>query len=137
MRHALMYHGGFERNRPKLASGATSFIGSDEAEHPLPAWPPEVTGLRFGYMEKPGKRFVVVRIVDDKEDIVLDNEVLIDFVRHLGHGKRLGPEPTVIKDETAAVLLADVMARNPKQQMQLANFRARLRKPSADQASTS
>jgi len=131
MRHALMYHGGFERNRPQLKPGATTFLGSDGAEHQLPPWPSSVDGLRFGYMEKPGKRFVVVRVVDDKEDLVLDNDVLLDFARHLGHGKRLGPEPTIVTDETAAVLLADIMAKNPKQQMQLGNFRVRLRKPAS------
>lgn len=131
MRHALMYHGGFERNRPRLQPGASTFLGSDDAEHQLPPWPSSIDGLRFGYMEKPGKRFVVVRVLDDKEDLVLDNDVLLDFARHLGHGKRLGPEPTIVTDETAAVLLADIMAKNPKQQMQLGNFRVRLRKPAS------
>jgi hypothetical protein len=130
-----MYHGGFERNRPQLKPGATTFLGSDGAEHALAPWPSGVDGLRFGYMEKPGKRFVVVRLVDDKEDMVLENDVLLDFARHLGHGKRLSPEATVITDETAAVLLADIMAKNPRQQMQLANFRVRLRKPPSDASS--
>ncbi len=124
-----MYHGGFERNRPLLKSGATSFQGSDGAEHPLPPWPQQASGLRFGYMEKPGKKFVVVRLADDKEDIILDNDVVIDFTRHLGMGRRLSGEPTLIADETAAVLLGDIAVRNPKQRMQIENFRTRLRRP--------
>lgn len=131
-----MYHGGFETNRSRLAPGARSFVGSDGTERELPAWPAEATGLRIGFMEKPGKRFFAVRVVDDKEDLVLDNEVLIDFVRHLGHGRRLSAEPTVIGDETAAVLLADLIARNPKQRPALENFRVRLRKPAKGEGST-
>ncbi len=61
MHHALMYHGGFERNFTRLQPGARTFLGSDGKEHTLPEWPAEVDGLRVGYMEKPGKRFVAVR----------------------------------------------------------------------------
>ena len=39
MRHCLIYHGGFERNFPNLKAGATTFQGTDGAEHPLAASP--------------------------------------------------------------------------------------------------
>jgi hypothetical protein len=123
-----MYHGGFERNRPLLKSGATSFLGSDGEEHPLAPWPKEADGLHIGYMEKPGKKFAVVRLADAKEDIILENEVVLDFTRHLGMGRRLSAEPTLIADETASALLGDIAARNPKQRMQIENFRTRLRR---------
>jgi hypothetical protein len=124
MHHCLLYAGGFERNFPKLQPGATTFEGTDGESHPLPAVPPEVDGVRVSYMEKPGKKFVAVRVQSGKNDIVLHHEVLIDPPTHMGHGKRFGPEPTVVSDEVMAALLADIMAKNPDQKMQLANARA-------------
>ena len=124
MRHCLLYAGGFERNFPKLAAGATTFEGSDGATHPLPEVPADVDGVRVSYMEKPGKKFVAVRVQSGKNDIPLKNEVLLDPPTHMGYGKRFGPEPTVVDDEAMSVLLADIMAKNPDQKMQLANARA-------------
>lgn len=124
MHHCLLYAGGFERNYPNLKSGATTFEGSDGTSHPLPAIPPEVNGVRVSYMEKPGKKFCAVRVQSGKNDIILKHVVLLDPPTHMGHGKRFGPEPTVIEDEVMAVLLADIMAKNEDQKMQLANARA-------------
>ena len=125
MPHALMYHGGFDRNYPLLESGASSFQGSDGTERVLPAWPAEATGARIGYMERSGKKFVVVRMLDGDADIVLKHPVLIDEVRHLGFGKRFGAEPTIIHDETARVLFEDVIERNPEQRAELIALRHR------------
>ncbi|MDQ6830664.1 MAG: hypothetical protein M3081_17530 [Gemmatimonadota bacterium] len=135
MRHALMYHGGYEKNAPNLKPGATTFIGSDGAEHALPAWPAEVDGLRVGYMEKPGKHFAAVRVQEGKVDIVLNHSVLLDPSRHLGYGKRFSAEPTVIDDEIAHVLLDDIVARNPEQAAQLESLRHRV--PRGDKKKTS
>ena len=121
MRHCLLYAGGFERNFPKLEAGATTFEGSDGASHPLPEVPADVDGVRVSYMEKPGKKFVAVRVQSGKNDIPLKNEVLLDPPTHMGYGKRFGPEPTVIDDdEIMARLLADVMAKNAGQRNELA-----------------
>ena len=124
MRHCLLYAGGFERNFPTLKSGSTTFEGSDGATHSLPEVPADVDGVRVSYMEKPGKKFVAVRVQSGKNDIPLKNEVLLDPPTHMGYGKRFGPEPTVVDDEAMSVLLADIMAKNPEQKMQLANARA-------------
>jgi len=124
MRHCLLYAGGFERNFPNLKPGSNSFEGTDGAQHPLPAVPAEVDGVRVSYMEKPGKKFCAVRVQSGKNDIVLKNEVLLDPPTHMGHGKRFGPEPTIVEDEVMAALLADIMAKNDDQKMQLANARA-------------
>jgi len=124
MRHCLLYAGGFERNFPKLKAGANSFEGTDGATHQLPEVPADVDGVRVSYMEKPGKKFVAVRVQSGKNDIPLKNEVLLDPPTHMGYGKRFGPEPTVIDDEAMSVLLSDIMAKNPDQKMQLANARA-------------
>ncbi len=124
MRHCLLYAGGFERNFPKLQAGATTFEGSDGAVHPLPEVPADVDGVRVSYMEKPGKKFVAVRVQSGKNDIPLKNEVLLDPPTHMGYGKRFGPEPTIVDDEAMSVLLADIMTKNPDQKMQLANARS-------------
>lgn len=124
MHHCLLYAGGFERNFPKLKPGATTFEGSDGAQHSLPAVPPDADGVCVSYMEKPGKKFCAVRVQSGKNDIVLKNEVLIDPPTHMGHGKRFGPEATIVDDEPMAALLTDIMAKNPEQKMQLANARA-------------
>jgi 3',5'-cyclic AMP phosphodiesterase CpdA len=125
MRHCLTYHGSFERNRPSLKPGATTFTGTDGASHPLPDVPEGVDGVRVGYMEKPGKKFVAVRVQHGSNDIVLENDTLLDPPTHMGYGKRFGPEPTIVDDdEIMARLLADVMAKNPGQRNELARVRS-------------
>jgi len=119
MQHALMYHGGFESNFSRLKPGATTFVGSDGAERMIPEWPAEADGLRVGYMEKAGKRFVAVRVLTDTADIVLQNELLLDPPSHMGYGKRFSPEPTIIEDEVARQLLRDIIERNPGQRAEL------------------
>ena len=119
MEHGLMYHGGFERNFRQLRAGTASCIGSDGREHALPAWPEEVDGLRFGYMERAGKKFVAVRVMDDDTDLVLQNPMLIDPSKHMGSGKRFSAEATVIGDEMARALLRDIIAVNPMQKREL------------------
>ena len=126
MLHALRYHGGFERNYSTLQPGARTFRGSDESERLLPEWPAEVDGMRVSYMEKPGKRFVAVRVQDDRADVVLGHEVLLDPWRHMGYGKRFGAQPTTIADEVARVLLDDIISRNPEQREELTAMRERM-----------
>jgi hypothetical protein len=77
MRHALMYVGGFERNFPTLTAATSSFTGTDGKEHTYLAWPPSADGLRVGYMEKHGKKFVAVRVGDGVEDVALKNELVM------------------------------------------------------------
>jgi hypothetical protein len=121
-----MYHGAFESNFSKMKSGATTFLGSDGSERVIPDWPDEADGLRIGYMEKAGKRFVAVRVMDDKADIMLGNELLLDAPSHMGYGKRFSPEPTVIEDEAAKQLLNDIIEKNPDQRAELKAIRSRM-----------
>ncbi|HEY5062691.1 MAG TPA: hypothetical protein VII52_14220 [Gemmatimonadaceae bacterium] len=124
MRHCLVYSGGFERNFPKLKSGATSFEGTDGSAHQLPAIPAEVDGVRVHYMEKAGKKFAAVRVQNAKNDVVLQHELLLDPARHMGHGHRFSPEPTIVDDEAMGTLLGDIMAKNPEQRTELAKIRS-------------
>src|SRR5687767_11344882 len=128
MRHAAMYHGSFERNFAGLKPGATTFEGSDGTAHPIPEWPKSADGVRIGYMEKTGKKFMIVRLQRGKTDIVLKHELVIDLPRHFGHGKRLGPEPTLIEDDELIVgLLEDLIRRNPEQSADLMRLRTDLK----------
>lgn len=123
-----MYHGSFERNFVALKPGTTSFEGSDGAMHPIPAWPASADGMRIGYMEKSGKKFMIVRVQRGNTDIVLKNELVIDLPRHFGHGKRLGPEPTLIEDDGLMVgLLEDLIRKNPEQATELMRLRTELK----------
>ena len=124
MRHCLMYHGGFERNFPKLQTGASTFEGTDGSAHPVPDVPGEVDGVRVGYMEKAGKKFAAVRVQQGANDIVLGHELLLDPARHMGHGHRFSPEPTIVDDEAMGTLLGDIMAKNPDQRNELSKVRS-------------
>jgi len=124
MRHCLVYAGGFERNFPKLAAGATSFEGTDGTPHSLPAVPANVDGICVSYMEKAGKKFAAVRVQQGGSDIVLQHEVLLDPSRHMGYGKRFSPEPTLVDDEIMGTLMGDIMASNTGQQKELTKMRS-------------
>jgi hypothetical protein len=117
MRHALMYHGAYESNFPSLKSGATTYKATDGTAQPLPEWP--------GYMERAGKKFFAVRIQFDSQDLVLENPLVIDQMRHLG-SRRLSPEPTLITDELASDVLDDAIALNPGQRNELAKLISRV-----------
>ncbi len=127
MRHALRYHGGFERNFETLKPGSRKFQGTDGAEHTLPDWPAKADGIRVSYMEKAGKRFAAVRVEYGGEDVVLRHEVILEPGRHTGFGQRLSPEPTEIGDEVALALLDDIIARNPEQRAELERIRSQVR----------
>lgn len=108
-----MYVGGFERNFPNLTTSTTSFSGTDGKEHQYEPWPNSADGLRFSYMEKQGKKFVVVRVGDGTSDVVLKNELVMVPGQHFGFGTRLSAEPTLVEDDgTILKLLEDVTKRN-------------------------
>ena len=121
-----MYHGSFEANFTRMKSGATTFLGSDGSEHLIPKWPAEANGLRIGYMEKAGKKFVAVRVMDAKADVMLENEMVITPATHMGYGKRFSAEPTIIDDEPAQQLLKDIAKKNPNQRAALKAIRDRM-----------
>jgi hypothetical protein len=119
MLHGLMYQGGFERNFATLESGVRSFRASDGEELELPDWPESVDGVRFGYMERRGRKFLVVRLQFDEHDIVLRTPVALDPLRHMGN-QRFTARPTLLTDANASVLLDDVIECNPEQSTEIA-----------------
>jgi hypothetical protein len=61
MQHVIRYEGGYERNFGTMRSDIGQYEGSDGARHVAAPWP-AADGVRFSFMEKPGKRFVAVRV---------------------------------------------------------------------------
>lgn len=119
MRHAYMYNGAFEKNYPSLNTGTTSYKGTDGSVRPLPPWPDKVDGIRVSYMEKTGKKFYAVRVQYDNHDVVLENPVYIDPMRHMNN-RRFSADPSYVSDDEASVLLDDVIRDNPEKQPELA-----------------
>ena len=119
MLHGLMYQGGFEENFATLTPGARTFRTSEGAELALQPWPEKVDGVRFGYMERRGRKFLVVRLQFDERDIVLQTPVMLDRLRHMGN-QRFSARPTLISDANASALLDDVIECNPEQSTEIA-----------------
>ena len=119
MRHAYMYQGAFELNYTGLQPGRATYKSTEGDERPLPAWPKEADGLRVGYMERSGKKFYAVRVQYDDHDVVLENPVVIDPLRHMNN-QRFSAEPTMVSDDGASALLDDIIRDNPEKQPQLA-----------------
>ena len=126
MLHALRFEGGYERNFSKLEPNAAEYEGEDGQMAQMAPWPGSVTGLRYGFMEQPGKRFVVVRVRYGDDEVVLHHPVRIDPARHLG-GKRFAPTAIPIDDKSAGVLLGDVLDANRDQEAALKKIRDRVR----------
>lgn len=119
MLHALVYHGSFELNHDRLAPGQTTYTSTDETERPLAKVPANIDGIVIGYMERAGKKFSAVSVRFEDRDIVLQNPLVLDPMRHMGN-RRFSPRPVQIQDDVASVLLDDIIAQNPAQQTELA-----------------
>lgn len=119
MRHAYMYNGGFELNYPSLATNTTTYKSTEGDVRPLPKWPDKIDGIRVGYMEKSGKKFFAVRVQYDDYDVIIENPVAIDPLRHMGN-QRFAAEPIVVIDDEASALLDDIIRDNPEKQVEVA-----------------
>ncbi len=119
MRHAYMYNGAFELNYSGLRPGATTYKSTEGETRALPQWPDDIDGIRVGYMEKSGKKFFAVRVQYEDHDIVLENPVSIDPMRHMGN-QRFSADPCVVSDDETSTLLDDMIRDNPDRQPELA-----------------
>jgi len=119
MRHGYMYNGSFELNYTGLRPGTTTYKTTDGEERPLPPWPDKVDGVRVGYMEKSGKKFFAVRVQYRDHDIVLENPVALDPLRHMNN-RRFSPQPIPVTDDEASALIDDIIRDNPEKQPELA-----------------
>ena len=72
-------------------------------------------------MEKSGKKFFAVRVLYDDHDIVLENPVAIDPLRHMNN-RRFSADPTLVGDDEASALLDDIIRDNPEKQPALAKM---------------
>ncbi len=106
MRHASIYLGPCEWNFSALRPATTTYATREGKTKPVDEV--ELPGIRFGYMERVGKTFVLVRV----DDVVLRNPVLATE-RHQ-EGKGFGPQPTQFDDDAAARFLVDAIVENPE-----------------------
>ena len=119
MRHAYMYQGAYELNYTALRPGQATYKSTEGDERPLPEWPKKADGVRVGYMEKSGKKFFAVRVQYGDHDVVLENPVAIDPLRHMNN-QRFSAEPIVVSDDGVSALLDDIIRDNPDKQAELA-----------------
>jgi hypothetical protein len=127
MQHAIRFEGGFERNFAALHAGGAEYDGDDGTRLHAAPWPAEADGVRFGFMEQQGKRFLAVRLQYEDEEIVLRHPVRLDPARHLG-GRRFSARPIPLGDDSASALFADILDLNPEQRPELTALRERVRR---------
>jgi hypothetical protein len=127
MQHVMRFEGGFERNFAALRSGAGEYEGDDGLRRLIPPWPVEADGVRFGFMEQRGKRFLAVRLQYGDQEVVLRHPVRLDPARHLG-GRRLSARPIPLGDDPAGALFADIIDLNPEQRPELTALREQIRR---------
>jgi hypothetical protein len=136
MRHVLRYEGSFERNFTALRPGADGYLADDGTRQSALEWPADADGLRFGFMEKQGKRFVAVRVGNREQEVVLEHPVNLDPARHLG-GRRFSAAPIAIGDQPASALLGDILDVNVGQRGELTELRDWVRRALAAPATPS
>lgn len=127
MQHTIRYEGGYERNFGTLRSERSQYEGEDGKRHSAQPWPTAGDGVRFSFMEQPGKKFFVVRVQFEGSDIRLKRPVRLDPERHLG-GKRFAAEAITIGDKPAGALFGDILDANREQAQELKDIRARVRR---------
>jgi hypothetical protein len=116
-----MYNGSYELNYKDLRPGTTSYKTTEGDTRILPAWPADVDGVRVSYMERTGKKFYAVRLQYGGHDIVIENPVAIDPMRHMNN-KRFNSDPVYVGDDEASALLDDVIRDNPDKQGEVAEM---------------
>ena len=121
MRHGYMYNGAYELNYTALTPNKSTYKTTEGDERPIPEWPDKIDGVRIGYMEKSGKKFFAVRIQYGTHDIVLENPVYVDPMRHMNN-RRFSADPSVIADDEASAMLDDMIRDNPEKQPELAEL---------------
>lgn len=113
MHHGVMVQGGFEANIRLLAPGRRTYVDGG-VERPLPAWPADVDGIRFGALERRG-RWLITRIQFAEHDVILHHPVPADTLRHLGGRVRPGASLAVLTDDLAERILDDLLEANRAQ----------------------
>ena len=126
MLHGLRFEGGYERNFPTLHRHTTEYEGEDGSICRMAPWPDGLDGVRYSFMEQPGKRFVVVRVAFGDDEVLLHHPVRLDPDRHLG-GKRFSAQVITVGDRPAGELLGNVLDANPDEKGDLMALRDRVR----------
>jgi hypothetical protein len=94
-----MYNGAFEPNYESPSTETTTYKSTEGDERPLPKWPDEVDGFAW-VGGKGGEEVLRVRVQYEDHDVIIENPVAIDPLRHTGN-QRFSAEPTVVVDDEA------------------------------------
>lgn len=113
MLHGVMRQGAYDANIRSLVPGATTFVDGTGTV-PLPVWPQEVDGIRFGALER-RRRLLVCRVGFADLDVILHQPLILDPIRHLGAASRSSELVAMLDDQYAELLLDDILAANPGQ----------------------
>lgn len=112
--HALFYHGPFEINFDSQRPGKTKYIKRDGTTAPYRG-PSDVSGLRFGQMEKAGTRaMVITRIQGPDSDVCLQKPT---------PGRAIGPSGAWLTPSRAAHYLERAIRANRRKREELEALR--------------
>ncbi len=110
--HTLVYYGYFDPSFPRLHSGQKRCWKKgdkpDSAGDPVELPSKTFDGIRFGFMEKAPKFFLIVKV----DDLVLRAPVLFVGGRHGPTAP--GPAWSKLDDDVAMNILVDAIVTNPE-----------------------
>src|SRR5437899_1829431 len=119
------YLGRYEDGFHRLQENPREYLREDAETAKVFQRPASVTGVFFGYLECPQRKFVAVRAQFEDIDVILQTRVTLDPPRHTD-GKGFGPKSSLFGDESASRLLADMIAANPTAAVPLRQITERL-----------
>jgi len=111
MPHAIVHHGKFELNRPRLRPGTDTYLRKDRRSRPIPTTTAD--GIHFAYMTKGLHDFVAV-----KADTVL-LRVAVPLRKQHTNGKGFPPGSILVNNAAARSLLLDMIQANPSLEARL------------------
>jgi hypothetical protein len=122
MVHMMRYIGRYEINFKNLQPNPHYYMNPVNKKIPIPLPPTNFCGIMFYMMEDmtSGRAEPLIVMV---ENIVLGKPVTIDYKRHTGDEKRVGPRGKKLMNESANNLLDDVINKNPGLKNALASIK--------------
>jgi hypothetical protein len=120
MIHSIGYLGPYDPNIGRLVLNSNQYVRYDGTTGNIDEPSDKADGIFFGYLEKPKRQFFAVRANFREHRVNLENPVLLDRSRHTD-GKGFF-KPPQFGDVSATNLLAEMIATNPSQTVELTNI---------------
>jgi hypothetical protein len=109
--HTLVYLGWFDYSFHRLPEDPVHYYTKGRGRQdpqPVEESSEDIDGIKFGYMEKPGKWFLIVTV----DDLILRAPFLLVSDRHGVKGP--GPSECKLGDGVACNILVDAIVSNPE-----------------------